>query len=171
MHIWSMFKEIQDHLLGEITPEDTAEKCLLKSRKIESKIEQRKLLGIKTSMTYNAIYRGRDRSRKHKSRDCPNSVIKSSKYCGKSRNRGNCPAFGKKCQKCGRDNHFKSVCKSGNDKYESSCSRPKTKGHKGKRFHEVNEEINEAIDDLSDQVQSLFYHDMHFNAINMQMYT
>ena len=27
-------KEIQDHLLGEITPEDTSEKCLLESRKI-----------------------------------------------------------------------------------------------------------------------------------------
>ena len=32
-------KEIKDHLLGEITPEDTMEKCLLESRKIESKIE------------------------------------------------------------------------------------------------------------------------------------
>ena len=59
-------KEIQDHLLGEITPEDTAEICLLESRKIESKIEQRKLLGIKTSMTYDTIYRGRDRSRKQR---------------------------------------------------------------------------------------------------------
>ena len=28
-------KEIQDQLLGEIVPEDTAEKCLLESRKIE----------------------------------------------------------------------------------------------------------------------------------------
>ena len=27
------------------------------------------------------------------------------------------------------------------------------------------------MDDLADQVQSLFYHDMHFNAMNMQMYT
>ena len=37
-------KEIQDHLLGEIVPEDTKEKCLLESRKIELKIEKRKLL-------------------------------------------------------------------------------------------------------------------------------
>ena len=46
-------KEIQDHLLGEITPEDKSEKCLLESRKIESKIQQRKFLGIKTSMTFD----------------------------------------------------------------------------------------------------------------------
>ena len=50
-------KEIQDHLLGEIKAEDSSEKCLLESRKVESKIEQRKLLGIKTAMTYDAIHR------------------------------------------------------------------------------------------------------------------
>ena len=27
------------------------------------------------------------------------------------------------------------------------------------------------MDDLADQVQSLFYHDVHFNSINMRMYT
>ena len=43
-----VIKEIQDHLLGEILAEDSSEKCLLELRKIESKIEERKLLGIKT---------------------------------------------------------------------------------------------------------------------------
>ena len=56
-------KEIQDHLLGEIVTKDTAEKCLLESHKIESKIKQRKLLGIKKSMTNDAIYRGTNKSR------------------------------------------------------------------------------------------------------------
>ena len=27
------------------------------------------------------------------------------------------------------------------------------------------------MDDLADQVQSLFYHDMHFNNVNMRMHT
>ena len=49
-------KEIQDHLLGKIKAGDSSEKCLLESRKIKSKIEQRKLLGIKTAMTYDAIH-------------------------------------------------------------------------------------------------------------------
>ena len=60
------------HLLGEITPEDNSEKCLLESHKIESNIKQRKLLGIKTTMTYDVIHQGfhgRDKS------------------CGKSQNR------------------------------------------------------------------------------------
>ena len=54
-------KEIQDHLLGEIVVENSSEKCLLESRKIESKIEQRKLLGIRTTITYDLIqsHRGR----------------------------------------------------------------------------------------------------------------
>ena len=56
-------KEIQDHLLGEITPEDNSDKCLLEACKVESEIEQCKLPSIKTSMTYNVIHRGRDKSR------------------------------------------------------------------------------------------------------------
>ena len=71
-----------------------------------------------------------------------------------------------------RDNNFRSVCRRGNsnDKHESNQSRPR-KGHKKKHFHEVNEEKNESIDDLPNQVQSLFYHDVHFNMINTKMYT
>ena len=90
-------KEIQDHLLGEIKAEDLSEKCLLESRKIESKIEQRKLLGIKTAMTYDAIqHRGRGKFQsKSQGRGRSTSNIRSCKYCGKSHNRGNCPAYGK----------------------------------------------------------------------------
>ena len=102
-------KEIQDHLLGEIVAEDNPEKCLLESRKVESKIEQRKLLGIKAAISYDAIHtnsfrgRGRDKFRsKSKGRGRSNSSIRSCRYCGKSHNRGNCPAYGKKCSKCGR---------------------------------------------------------------------
>ena len=40
-------KKIQNHLLGKTKADDPSEKCLLEVRKIESKIEQRKLLGSK----------------------------------------------------------------------------------------------------------------------------
>ena len=64
------------------------------------------------------------------------------------------------------------VCKSGNsDKRDSSHSRPKKGKGKGKKFHEITEDQNGSMDDIADQVQSLFYHDIHFNAINMQIYT
>ena len=165
-------KEIQDHLLGKIKAEDSSEKGLLESRKIESKIEQRKLLSIKTAMTYDAIHRGRDKSRnKSKFRGCSNSNIRNCKYCGKSHNRGNCPAFGKKCQKCGKENHFKSVCKSGSDgRRDRDNSKPRYKGKsKGKKFQEVNEE--RVMDDLTEQVQSLFYDEVYFNAVNTRMHT
>ena len=86
-------KEIQDHLLGEITPEDNSDKCLLEAHKVESKIEQSKLLGIKTSMTYDAIHsnnnnnRGRSKS-KNKNQGCGRfqSSIRNCKYCGKHHN-------------------------------------------------------------------------------------
>ena len=55
------------------------------------------------------------------------------------------------------------MCKSGSsDKSDQSRSRSK-KGKKGKKFHEINESEDNVMDDLADQVQSLFYHDVHFN--------
>ena len=54
---------------------------------------------------------------------------------------------------------------------DSSQSRPKKKGHKGKKFHKVTEDQNGSMDDLADQVQSLFYHDIHFNTVNTHMHT
>ena len=122
-------KEIQDHLLGEIVAEDTSEKCLLESRKIESKIEQRKLLGIKAAVSYDSIQTNRSRGKfrsQSKGIAKSSSSVRNCKYCGKSHSRGNCPAYGKKCQKCGKENHFKAVCKSGNNTRESrDHSRPR----------------------------------------------
>ena len=161
-------KEVQDHLLGKIVAEDSSEKCLLESRKLESKIEQRKLMGIRTAMTYDLVQRGRNKFHsKSQGRGRSLSSIRNCKYCGKSHNKENCPVFGKKCSK---DNHFKAVCKSGTDKHDSSNNRPKQKG-RGKKFHEVNELNDGVMDDLAKQVQSLFYNDVHFNAINTRMHT
>ena len=170
-------KEVQDHLLDEITPEDNLDKCLLEARKIENKIEQCKLLGIKTGMTYDAIHsnnKGRSQSRnKNQGWAQSQSSIRNCKYCGKIHNCGNCPAFGKECIKCSKKNHFKSVCKAGssnNDKCNHSRSRSKKK--KGKKFHEINESENSNdMEDLQEQVQSLFYHDVHFNNVNTRMHT
>ena len=131
-----VIKEIQDHLLGEIVVEDSSEKCLLESRKVESKIEQRKLLGIKAAISYGSIQtntRSRVKFRnKSQGSGRSTSCIRNCKYCGKSHNKGNCPAFGKKCQKCRKENHFKAVCKSGSDNRDHSRQRPK-KG-KGKKI-------------------------------------
>ena len=41
-------KEVQDHLLGEITPEDNSDKCLLEAHKVESKID---VLGYKYKLS------------------------------------------------------------------------------------------------------------------------
>ena len=149
-------KEIQDHLLGEIVAEDTSEKCLLESRRIESKIEQRKLLGIKQlfHMTlYKPIEVEVNLGVEAEAELSHLVFVHNCKYCGKSHSRGNCPAYGKKCQKCGKDNHFKSVCKSGS---HTGRDHSKPRGKKGKKkFHEVNESGEGVMDDLAEQVQSV----------------
>ena len=86
-------KEIQDHLLGEIKETDNSVRALYEARKIESRLAQRKMLGIanpnlvsvdelKKSTTFN------------KRKD--NHRIECDK-CGRSHGRRDCPAYGKKC--------------------------------------------------------------------------
>ena len=159
-------KEIQDHLLGEISEVDKSMKALYEARKIESKHKQHKLLGTvnPSSLTSIDAIKAQKFSRR---KDC--------NFCGQSHKRGkqNCSAFGKTCDKCGEKNHFKNVCKSsksgsssrhGSDR-DRSC---RTKGKCTHRcdIHEVdccddsseNCTDNTDMNDLTEQVQSLFYH-------------
>ena len=103
-------KEIQDHLLGEISETDNSVKALYEARKIESKLAQRKMLGIVTpaALSVEAIRKGfKSHSDTHTHTD-----YSDCKFCGKAHNKGKCPAFGKVCNKCGHKNHFESKCRS-----------------------------------------------------------
>ena len=53
---------------------------------------------LKTKRTEN------ERSRRER------KTIRSCRYCGGSHRRGDCPAYGQTCKKCGRRNHFSQVC-------------------------------------------------------------
>ena len=97
-------KEIQDHLLGEISETDNSVKALYEARRIESKLAQRKMLGIVTpaALSVEAIRKGfKSHSNTHTHID-----YSECKFCGKAHNKGKCPAYGKVCNKCGCKNHF-----------------------------------------------------------------
>ena len=145
-------KEIQDHLLGEINETDNFVKSLYEARKIGSKLAQRKLLGIvtPTALSVEAIKRGfKDDYRDFKSQQ-------KCDYCGWSHRRGkrNCPAFGKTCHKCGGKNHFRTVCKS----KESESKHYSRRSDRTKRKNINDIECQDDMEDLTEQVQSLFYH-------------
>ena len=82
-------KEIQDHLLGEISLTGNSVKALYEARRIESKLAQRKMLGIVNTnlVSVDAI--------KNRSKD---EIWDKCDYCRCSHKRGkqNCLAFGKK---------------------------------------------------------------------------
>ena len=48
--------------------------------------------------------------------------------CGRSHDRGNCPAYGNKCFKCGGMNHFKQLCRTRHSSSSSKGQSPFTKG-------------------------------------------
>ena len=152
-------KEIQDHLLGEIKETDNSVRALYEARKIKSKLAQRKMLGIANPGLVN-VDELRNKSTNFKGK----SHYTDCKFCGRSQSKGECPAFGKTCHHCGGKNHFESKCRSkrGSSKPESKCDSRRPSRVNGKclhkcRVHEVNKECHDNMEDLNEQVQSLFY--------------
>ena len=167
-------KEIQDHLLGEISETDNSVKALYEARKIESKLAQRKMLGIVTpaALSVEAIHRGFRNKSKSKSKGFKTQTdYTDCRFCGKSHDRGQCPAYGKVCNNCGRKNHFEQNVdlsqRSNSDRPRGSKSSHKCGkcGHKKVDCVEYSQEESGESDsdsngmkDLTEQVQSLFYH-------------
>ena len=161
-------KEIQDHLLGEISETDNSVKALYEARRVESKHKQRKMLGIVNPNALTTVDAIRAKVKKI-------SREEKCEYCGRNHKRGkrNCPAYGKICNECGGENHFKNVSKSRNkgsrkgSNRDSERSRRRTRAKCNHRcdVHEIceccddsTESGNATTEDLVDQVQSLFYH-------------
>ena len=102
--------------------------------------------------------RGRQKTKKpgYKQQKNPNSSSHSNcKYCGQKHAKGKCPAYGEKCSKCGKMNHFAREC----------LSVPKTtKGKPHKHVHQVIEEQESDYDseeslyvvDYDDSEESLY---------------
>ena len=143
-------KEIQDHLPGEIKETDNSVQALYEARKIESKLAQRKILGIANSKLVS-VEEIRNRSTRNK-----NYCDK----CGRSHGKNDCPAFGKDCFKCGGKNHFGKMRRSkGSNKFKSESKHDSRKPSKvnGRcthkcRVHKIKECQND-MEDLNEQVQ------------------
>ena len=56
------------------------------------------------------------------------STDKTCSKCNMTHAYNNCPAFGKKCHKCGNKNHFSSCCRS-NVSQDKGCQRDRTQTH------------------------------------------
>ena len=145
-------KEIQDHLLGEIKETDNSVRALYEARKIELKLTQRKMLGI-ANPNLVSVDELRKKSTNLRGKD---THYTDYRFCGHDHKKGNCPAFGKIFHHCGRKNNFKSKFNA-----ESKCDSRKPSKANGRcthkcRVHEINECQND-MDNLNEQVQSLFY--------------
>ena len=108
----------------------TLDKCLKICRAAELSRENSKTLqGLTVEEVHALKYAG------EKSKD--NEIC--CKFCGKTheRNKTKCPAFGKKCKKCGKDNHFAAMCKS---RAENS--------RKYKAVHVVSEHDRDTCEDI-----------------------
>ena len=149
-------KEIQDHLLREISETGNSVKALYEARNVESKLAPRKMLGIVTPATLSveAIRKGfKNQSQSHSHLDT-HMDFSNCKFCGKAHNKGECPAYGKVCNRCGRKNHFESKCRSSSRSNSEMSGKTKTKlsqkcgkcGHKKVNCTEYDHESDSSDD-------------------------
>ena len=125
---------VHENLLKDMKSESTLQDCLRIAKLTEGtvhveKLGQSFLANVdKHSQNVDAVNRGRPRSQgppgfKGKSQSCSHSrghngskggeKGKSSCWnCGTNHPPQRCPAFGKKCHNCGKDNHYKALCRS-----------------------------------------------------------
>ena len=94
-------REIQEHLINEIGDDHDINQCLQEARKIESRIAQCKLLGLK-SVQYDSIGQrdhGRSKNNQNLKTDLspdPNPVgvlLKTASICGSNHPCRQCPAY------------------------------------------------------------------------------
>ena len=97
-------KEIQDHLLGEISESDNSVKALYEARKIESKHEQHKLLGIVNPSSLTSI----DAIKQNFPERENHAII----VAGVTREASRIAQLLVRLVTCGGKNHFKNICKS-----------------------------------------------------------
>ncbi|CAC5408069.1 unnamed protein product [Mytilus coruscus] len=76
----------------------------------------------------------------HKTKSSYAQTSSACKYCGRKHefNKAKCPAFGKECRKCGKANHFESMCK--------SEQKSRQRRHPGHRVRAISEESDESND-------------------------
>ena len=102
----------RERLLRE--PNLTLAKGLEICRATEASRKQAQAMGSSSNSSHetevNLVRKFRHGSAKDLKKPSQSNFITSCKFCGKSHERGNCPAFGKFCANCGRRNHDVSVC-------------------------------------------------------------
>ncbi len=99
--------------------------------------------------TFQSVYKGRgcakSRSRQNPQDRSPSTTPQQQKclYCGKYCIKGNCPAFGKVCHKCGHKNHFSSMCGKKKGKSENQYN-PSLKQKQANQKHQKVHDIQQA---------------------------
>ena len=79
------------------------------------------------------------------------------KFCGYNHSRGKCPAYGKTCAKCGKRNHFATVCKSSEESTSSLRSSKKVNEEEYEYEDTDGQNISDDPDGNSYQINSVHF--------------
>ena len=134
---YEICKFVQESEPAALTYEMVIEKAKAHERNIlEYKDHQASHGGANSAPSYNNPLLSAHTLSKRRPSGCGNNGQRCGK-CGKSGERGNCPPYGKTCDKCKGINHFKAVChskvtaKTGQSPHRSKKPHPQRHGSMG----------------------------------------
>ena len=74
--------------------------------------------------------------------------------CGKIHEKNKCPAFGRTCHKCQKNNHFSNVCRSTKKVHEVECESPSSDDEGDTHYLETVTVVTDTVSQPSEQKQS-----------------
>ena len=102
----------------------------------------------------------------------PTERIKSCRYCGRSHDRGKCPAYGKICRLCGGRNHFDNVCENRGNSNSGKSGKPSNNSRSDSKFknfrkskfvRQIDEHFGSDCDDDHDDFEQNY--DVNVNGL------
>ncbi|XP_028809432.1 uncharacterized protein K02A2.6-like isoform X2 [Denticeps clupeoides] len=134
-------RELCETLIPSSSPDRTVDRLIRAleehcSPKVNETVERATELSRENSRTIEGRVTEEVLAVKHAVRKDDGKSTVNCKFCGKvhERSKKKCPAYGKKCKKCGKDNHFAALCK--------------TKMQKERTVHTITESDEESYEDI-----------------------
>jgi hypothetical protein len=161
---------IKERLLRE--PELTLKKALDICRAAEASRQQVRAMAsaphTQSATDVNLLRKPRTGS----GREMKKHFISSCRFCGRSHERGNCPAYGKTCTTCNGRNHDSSVCEGGGfrrNNHTGNAARKKFKPrphkrHSHKNVNAIDEETSNVNINAVTGAETLFIGSLHTSS-------
>ena len=153
----------------------TLQQTLAEMQVLEDASMQVEAMGHQNNTNVSKINRKKTDKRQYPAAEQNNTRAKSCRYCGRAHpmKKDICPAYGKFCSKCGKSNHFSTVCLSTADPSDRTHRKPSRNSKRDMRLasnesdaDSADSDVDPDIDFVADSVSHLTVGKIKINRVS-----